>query len=671
MAESIYLENILNIIFLTPLIYTLFYVFINFALGFLLLKVLLKRQLKQYTVLVVLMTGFMLGQGILAAAWQLLGLAGQFTPVIIWGIFILIIFVSIPVWRDLFQLIKKLITNFLAVFIKLSFLWKLLLLIIFLLMFFFAAGSMILPPSGDAEAFYMVLPKIMAHAGILKPQPNYYEFSKIGLLGEMHFAALMIIADQTAAKLFVWFTAIAVAGLLVSIGTISNMKIKGQTITLAILFTSSTFTNYITDGKTDIFSAAFGLAAYYWILEMKQKSWRPIVLTGLFMGFAIVAKLSNALVIIPGTLLVLGWNCYRDFKHNHKSIKIFFKQFVKSLIILGIFLGAALTPHFVKNKILFDDPFGVSEKYENFRWAYPLWISSNKILYSFSGSTTAAPTTASQPTYTSTPPAILTSASLPIFIDFNKIRNVIFTFLTYPFAYVFGDRAGQGGNLSVLSLAFLPFLLFLRPIQLVQKQVLAMALLGLAVWLVVRSSATTPRYILSTLLLFIPIIALAAEYIFDKANYFLLKLTVSGSIFLSLLVFLAIHFYMFIWFSSIVLGRSGLSTHYGPHYSSLAFINQRASIGERVFLIGYYGYFLRPDLLLNMDNNKEKLDIILIRQTSPWEYMYNHDFKHVIVQKSLHLQAEDDLNNNPKPEWLNIQKIYSDPNTDIYSLEKK
>ena len=676
MARTTYLENILNITFLASLIYTLFYVLANLLLGLILLKVLFRRQWGQYSFLVILTTSFLLGQGILAAIWQLLGLVGQFKVGIIWGILALVSVVSIFIWYDLFQLIKRTIKNTWVAFINISFLWKLLLSMIFLLMFFFAAGSIILPPSGDAEAFYMVLPKIMAHTGILKPQPNYYEFSKIGLLGEMHFAALMAIANLVATKFFVWFTMLAVASFLISIGTKTNLKTKGQIIALAILFTSTTFTSYITDGKTDIFSAAFGLATYYWVLETRRKGWLPLVLTGLFMGFAIVAKLSNAIVIVPGVLLILGWNRYNDFKDDRQAIKIFFKQLIISLLILGLFVGVALIPHFIKNKVLFNDPLGVSEKYENFQWIYPIWAST-RILYSFSLSTprptsTPIPTPALTPALTLTPipitePTVIPSSPAVI----NKKRNIIFTFLTYPLAFVFGNRPGQGGSLSVLIIAFLPFLLFLRPIKLVQKQILAMALLGLAIWLVVRASATTPRYILPTLLLFIPAVAAGTEYIFQKMNYFLLKLTIIGSMFLILLVFLTIHFNIFMRFGLIALGRSDPTVLYGPHYPALQFINQKASDGDRVFLVGYYGFFLRPDLLAKMDDNQEKLDIILTIQATPWEYMYNHNFKYVVVQKAPHLQAEDSLNLSPRPDWLNIQKIYSDTMTDIYSLEKK
>lgn len=668
----------MNVIFLAPLIYTAIYVLANLLLGLILLKILFCRKLNLFSSLVIVATSFLLGQGILAATWELLGLFGQFKVAIIWGIFALIAVASISIWRDLFQLLKKIIKNFWTVFVNISFLWKLLLLMILLLMFFFAAGSIILPPSGDAEAFYMVLPKIMAYTGVLQPQPNYYEFSKIGLLGEMHMAALMTIANLTAAKFFVWFATLAAAAMVIAISAKANVKFKGQIIALAILFTSTTFTDYITNGKIDIFSAAFGLAAYYWVLETKKQGQSPIILTGLFMGFAIVAKLSNAIVIIPGILLVLIWNCYRDFKLNHQSIKIFLKQSLISLIILGVFLNIALTAHFIKNGLLFNNPFGVSEKYEKFQWSYPIWAST-RILYKFSWPTPKpTPTPTSSPTTIAASTPMPTPASTPIVEptptpppEVNKKRNIIFTFLTYPLAFVFGNRPGQGGNLSVLVMAFLPFLLFLRPMKLIQKQVLVMASLGLAIWLIVRSSATTPRYILPTLLLFTPVIAAGAESIFQKTNHFLLKLTMVGSIFIILLVFLAMHFNMLIGLSSIVLSRSAPAAQYGPYYLGLEFINQKAAADDRVFLVGYYGFFLRPDLLLNMDNNQEKLDIIFFLQTAPWEYMYNHNFKYVIVQKAPHLQAEDGLNSSPRPDWLSIQKIYSDSFTDIYSLEKK
>jgi hypothetical protein len=64
------------------------------------------------------------------------------------------------------------------------------------------------------------------------------------------------------------------------------------------------------------------------------------------------------------------------------------------------------------------------------------------------------------------------------------------------------------------------------------------------------------------------------------------------------------------------------------------------------------------------------MDIIFYLKPSPWEYLYERNFKYVIVQKAPHLVAEDYLIQNIETSQFKIKKIYSDPLTDIYSLEK-
>lgn len=60
--------------------------------------------------------------------------------------------------------------------------------------------------------------------------------------------------------------------------------------------------------------------------------------------------------------------------------------------------------------------------------------------------------------------------------------------------------------------------------------------------------------------------------------------------------------------------------------------------------------------------------IVFYRHPDPWQYIYEHGFKYVIVQKTPHLPVMDDLEAQ-KPEGLKIEKIYTDPLNDVYLLE--
>ena len=110
---------------------------------------------------------------------------------------------------------------------------------------------------------------------------------------------------------------------------------------------------------------------------------------------------------------------------------------------------------------------------------------------------------------------------------------------------------------------------------------------------------------------------------------------------------------------------------YGANYNSSNFLNQKSLDSDRVFLIGYDSFFLKPSLLSSLDNNQEKNDFLFSIQDQLWQYLYNHGFKFVLIQKSANFDVVGRLENDPRPDWLEIIKIYSDQYADIYFLTNK
>jgi hypothetical protein len=165
----------------------------------------------------------------------------------------------------------------------------------------------LLPPTGgsDAEAFYLALPKLIAATHRLLPMPGGYEhFTQIGLQGEMHFAALMSVSNYHAAKLFVWPTSLAIGLMVMGLGKLVGLGRQGNYISIAILFTSTAFTNIIWDGKVDLFATAMGLSAYYWALQRTSVP-GAVKMAGLFTGLALVAKFSFIPTLLPGVMLLV------------------------------------------------------------------------------------------------------------------------------------------------------------------------------------------------------------------------------------------------------------------------------------------------------------------------------------------------------------------------------
>lgn len=606
-------------------IYTIFYALVCLLLGVIIFKLLsLKRKIEsQFPLYVLIVTGFLLGQGILANVWLLVGLASWLKTSLIWGILIVTSISGILLWPFSRSTIWLKIKENLSKIKKLTLIWKILLILVILLILIYALGAIVLPPTADAEALYMVWPKIIAGSEVLQPQPNYYLQSQLGLSGEMHYAVLMAIANPEAAQFFTWFSAIAVVILLLSICSLSGAKIKGRILALVILFTSTAFALYIIGGKVDLYSAAFGLAAYYWVLQTnRENNLLPLTLTGLFAGLAFVAKFSSAVAIIPGIILIILWNNYfkcrlKLFKWKDYLLSSFF-----SLLLVAGFFALSIIPHLIKNWALFNEPFApfIFLKTQGVKWLDTPWFSK---------------------------------------------ENTRYILLTYPIALIFGQYPVQGGNLSVFVLAFMPLLVFLKIKNFWQSklfQVILLGLIGFAGWMIINPSIIAPRYILATSLLFIVPVAMATEQFMLRENFKILKIVIFLSIFFILSLTLFNNLIPF----KYSLKKEEKAQFYSPYYNSLKFINQKAGIGERIYLAGYYSYYLRPDILqcFNGPDGKER-----ISDPEIWENLFQRGFKYVIVQKESHKSVLKSLTDTNKPDWLNVQEIYDDPSTKIFSLE--
>lgn len=636
------------------LLTTLFYAFVNLLLGLIFLFVLFKENLiKKYPVLIVLVTGFLLGQGLLSTLWLFISLHGHLSQALIWTILISISLISIFFWSHFLRLLKESIqsiSSFTCSIKNLSFYWKTIFVISILLLIMFAIGSIILPPSGDGETFYMVLPKLMAYTGAFRPPHDYLQFAQIGLLGEFHFAALMIIASAAAAKFLVWINVLAVICLLVYLGEMIGLKTKGQIVALVLVLTSSAFTNYITDGKTDVFSAAFGLAAYYWALQLKKKNWLVLSLAGIFLGFSIVAKLSNVLVIIPGILIIICWDIYREKKEKCESLNKFFKELFLTFLIITFLAGFILLPTVAKNSYI--RHLTIPTSYLMPSVQRPILPVSN---YQASESQ----------------PVVLITLANKTAKVLLMIKNRFVSFLVSPLLLTFWEYPAKGNNLSILFLVFLPFLLIPQHRSLIYKQVLSMSLVGLAIWIIFRSNVLEPRYILSTLLLFIPVIALNVERVLTLEIFLSLKKYILVVIFINLIFCLGIQAYL--KFSPAYIQ--------GPHRRAMEFMNQVVKPGQRIFLVGSYSYFLRPELLLTL--NAPLVRDIQIHDSylwenicnqlyvqAPWDSLYKQGFKYVIIQKD-DIFPYQALEPNISSANVAVTKIYNDPITDIYTINQK
>jgi hypothetical protein len=558
---------------------------------------------------------------------MLMGLAGIFSPALIWVTFLGTAGTSFFLLRQrrigLFTAIRSSLVGFKS----LPWHWQGLGLLILIVFLNFGIKAVVLPPLGDADAFYMVLPKIMAASHRLVPQPNYYAFSQIGFSGEMHFAALMSIASPQAAKLFVWFTALALAGMLIALTSeVGNSRI-GKIVSLALLFTSTTVTYYIFDGKVDLFGAAFGLAAYYWALRTESVPGRsPYLLAGLFTGFAIVAKLTSIPVLVPGIIILIVWNNFT----RQGARKERYLGTMKSLCIVGLLALCTMIPHFIKNYALFGEPFA-------------------PLLFLKSGGKLVAE---------------------QAYFSYAATKHIL---LTYPIALVFGQYPMQGGNISVLVLAFMPLLLLFPTHNNYAakrlRQLAVIAIVGVVLWVFMRPSWIMPRYFLATLLLFIPLAASGVERLFSKqaGHSALLRLAVFISMFIVVCLMIPHQEASFKQLTSYLISKK---SDYSPP-RSFAIVNHLAQPGERVFFAGYYGYFFSPEVLQCSNGPDEHVDLIFAKASAApldWAYLYDHGFNYLFLDKRTHGWIAGTLQMDTAPPWIFIRTIFEDEMAIIFKI---
>lgn len=599
--------------------------------GLLLIHPIVKRNNLYFSIdwYAIIASAFLLGQAIIANVWLLMGVAGIFSPVVITITFMGIAGVSLFFLRHERTGLLAPVVSTIGRFRGLSWYWQGLGLLMVILFFLnFGIKAIVSPPLGDAEAFYMVLPKIMAASHRLVPQPNYYSFTQIGLSAEMHFAALMSLASPHAAKLFVWVTAIALSGMLIAINTeIGNSRI-GKIVTVVLLFSSTTVTSYIYDGKVDIFGCAFGLAAYYWALQTDRIPGKaPYLLTGLFTGFAVIAKISNIPVLVPGIVILIVWNNFT----RKVSLKERYMSTTKWLCIFGLITVCAIIPHLIKNYVLFGEPFApfLFLKSAGEYWTEQSWFSK------------------------------------------ETTRYII---MTYPIALLYGQYDMQGGNISFLLLAFLP-LIFVLPKNTYYaakpfRQVTVIALVGLVLWIFLRPSVLAPRYILATLLLFIPLVACGVERLFSEQAVHLKLLR--WAVFLSMLIVVGSMLPIrgtYFNFKQLTQHFFSRQSDYSPG-KSFEVINSLAQPGERVFFVGYYGYFLSPEVLqcINGPNDNNLFPTKQENARFNWADLFDRGFKYLLLSKRTHSEMANALQTDTAPLWLSVKKIFDDEFASIYSI---
>nr|MBC8552912.1 hypothetical protein [Candidatus Brocadiales bacterium] len=558
-----------------------FYVLASVNLGATLLCILKIKSVRGVSPSALIATAFLLGQIGLVVIWSVLGLLDVFSLVAIKTILAICFLGGIIFAWPLYRTTLSSLWLKLRIINRDIVIWKIIVLLVFILIGMDGIAAFVFPPKGDAEAFYFSIAKVISASERLMVLPGFEAFSQVGLFGEFHFATLISLGSLEAAKLFVWITALAAAMMLVGLGSQIGLKYRGQLLVLAVVFTSSSFFYFISDGKVDLFATALGLAAYYWALQFgKNDGNSTIALIGLFAGMSVVAKLSYLLVVLPAVFLLVVWRFLAAanirFTLRKKLLPIF-----KLELCLAFWVVLALIPNMLKNAFLFSQPLA------------PFVISG--------GGSTWLDQTWFSPEIT---------------------RWIL---LTYPFSLVFGRYPMQGGGLSALLLMLAPFTLFLSKPKtfFISKsfQLAVAALIGIVLWNVFRSSVFAPRYLLATLLLFIPLVAHAVEAYIQaevKPRWLSLITLICVVTILSANIIDRKNNMATEWYAYTL---KGAITCISPKCGVLRIVNDRAEAGDRIYMADWYRFWLRSDLLQCLSRGEESNKLSLLNSPEDrWEF---------------------------------------------------
>ena len=304
---------------------------------------------------------FLLGSSVLAVFWSILLSFSLFNLLTVITVLIIFTAVGILFIQHNRQAITLSIDVIYKLCIKETTVWKA---IIFFNLTLILLTAIVcfspLEPYNDAAAFYMVLPKLLASTNQYMLLSGYESFMKIGLYGELHFGALMLLGCEVGAKFYSWFFGLSTAIMIVAISGLAGVGRKGQILSVTMVYASTAFLFHIGDGKTDIFGAALGCATFYWIMKAEEEILSlkaKYFVLGVFTAFAMIAKISYALIILPSVFLFITIEQYSEKEDKNYNFGHTIGQVSKKSIWLLLGIAVPLFFHLHKNWVLFGEPF--------------------------------------------------------------------------------------------------------------------------------------------------------------------------------------------------------------------------------------------------------------------------------------------------------------------------
>ncbi len=473
-------------------------------------------------------------------------------------------------------------------------------------------------PDGDAMAFYLAQPKLIAYTGSITPLADYESFAQIGLFAEMHVAAMYLADGELAARSWLWQAGVLLIGALAAVCRELGIPRGGALLAAAVVLTSSAITNVMMDGKVDHVAALWAMGALLLGVRIPvSNALRWSFAAGLLGTLACLSKLSFVvgfplILIMLVTVRLIASNT--DVGRIARAARVLAAA---AAATLGASLAAATLV--LKNHLVFAEPLA------------PFLLSGGN------------------------------TAGMLNQVWFSP-DNTRWILESYPIALTFGKFPMQHGNISPLLLGFVPLLaLAWRQGMRVSRDTLIVAGGGLAAigaWMLLRPAVLAPRYIFPHLLCLAPPLLQGADFWLRRVSWiprYLVLAAICAQLFVT---------------GHRALGNWPMTRAYAMDEKPDALLigsarlAEAAAPGARFLIASYYKMFLPPQVMLCTVGAATQALLAASPPTSPqamWEKLYRNGITDILIYRGTHVTLLGQPTTiGQAPPWLSVaEEIYS------------
>lgn len=448
-----------------------------------------------------------------------------------------------------------------------------------------------LPFFGDASAFYMVLPKVIAYSKGMVSLQGWEKIIQLGVAPAMHSAAAMLLFGEKTVAFFLFSLFIGALGLSIEIGRLVGLSYRGLLLLAAMMLASSAVYYPALGGNIGYFSIFPSISAVYWCFHIANYKYRSAAICGILLGGGIYAKLSTAPTLVVIVMAMIFWSWFRNNAVTRKNVLVLSK-----ILVFVIFISFfAYFPNLIMNGLMYQKPF------------LPFYPYSD----------------------------ILSNQG-----QCRSHYDMIGLILSYPFALTWGFYALQFGRISPAVIALYPsFLIIQNKKALLKSPACIVALIGflsLVLWIILFPRNISPRHFVPTTILLMILPAKCGEILLCPGTRFRWA-KIAGKVCIPLILL-----------SSILQTPRGfsLTTDYlfGPYdwespaegyLRCPAAISKEVSGGERVLVASFYIYPLSSEQISTMYSSQEREALkSLSSGEKRWSHLYEEGVRYILIDSA-------------------------------------